>query len=171
MRLEKISVGKIVNAHGIRGEIRVSPRDINNLNLYQKIPAFYLDNFNNQAIIPESIRIHKNFLLMKLPGINTMDAALNLKGKILYCEPDSIPRPNGEFFDEELINIQVYNGETGEFLGKITEINPYPAGKVYTIKGEKLYLVPAVRDAFILSVDLNQNRMDIRVWDGLAVDE
>ncbi len=117
------------------------------------------------------MRIHKNFLLIKLPGINTMDAALNLKGKILYCEPDAIPRPNGEFFDEELINIQVYNGETGEFLGKITEINPYPAGKVYTIKGEKLYLVPAVRDAFILSVDLNQNRMDIRVWDGLAVDE
>ena len=120
---------------------------------------------------PESARTHKYFSLIKLKNIDDMDAALNLKGGKLYANRHDIKLPDGEFFDEELLGVEAYDGETGEYLGKLTEINPYPAAKVYTIQGEKSYLVPAVRDAFILSVDLDQNRMDIRVWEGLAVDE
>ena len=50
-------------------------------------------------------------------------------------------------------------------------MDTYPASKIYTVKGKKEYLIPAVKDAFIRSVDLDANRMEVHVWEGLASDE
>ena len=52
-------------------------------------------------------------------------------------------------------------------MGELTKVERYPASKVYTVRGVKEFLVPAVKDAFILNVDLETNRMDIRIWEGL----
>ena len=62
----------------------------------------------------------------------------------------------------------MYNGETGECIGELTAVEHYPASKVYTVRGIKEFMVPAVKDAFILGVDLENNRMDIRVWEGMT---
>ena len=50
-------------------------------------------------------------------------------------------------------------------------MDPYPAHKVYTVQGEHEYLIPAVKGAFIRSVDLDANRMEVNVWEGMASDE
>ena len=52
-------------------------------------------------------------------------------------------------------------------MGELVRVDRYPASRVYTVRGERDFLVPAVKDAFILNVDLENNRMDIRVWEGL----
>ena len=70
--------------------------------------------------------------------------------------------------DWELLGMEVYNGETGECVGELVRVEDYPASKVYTVRGVKDFLVPAVPEAFILGVDLENNRMDIRVWEGLT---
>ena len=69
------------------------------------------------------------------------------------------------------MGLSVYDGATGALLGELTAVESYPASKVYTVRGQRTYLVPAVKGAFIQSVDLAQNRMEIRVWEGLADDE
>ena len=56
-------------------------------------------------------------------------------------------------------------------LGEVTAVENYPAHQVYTVKGEKEYLIPAVKGAFIESVDIDANRMEVHVWEGMATDE
>ena len=167
MRLETIKIGRIVNAHGTRGEVRVQPRDADPFFLTQ-FKTFYIDG---KPVTPTANHVHKSVVLMKLPGVDDMDAALALKEKVLYIRREDAHLPEGECFDDELLDMEVFNAATGELLGKITRVDPYPAHKVYTVKGKKEYLIPAVKGAFIQSVDLDANRMEVNVWEGLATDE
>ena len=167
MKLETINVGRIVNAHGIRGEVRVQPRDGDPYFLTE-FKTFYIDG---KPVTPTSNHVHKSLVLMKFPGVDDMNAALTWKDKVLYIRREDAHLPEGEYFDDELLGVEVYDEATGALLGEIKQVETYPASKVYTVKGEKEYLVPAVKDAFIRSVDLDRNRMEIHLWEGLATDE
>ena len=167
MKLESVKIGRIVNAHGIRGEVRVQP--------YRQEPQF-LTRFKTfyvrgQAVKPTSCHVHKSLVLMKFPGVDDMNTALTWKDKVLYIRREDANLAEDEFFDDELLGMQVFNAETGELLGELTRVDPYPAHQIYTVKGEKEYLIPAVKGAFIHSVDLDANRMEVHVWEGLAADE
>ena len=167
MKLETIHVGRIVNAHGIKGEVRVQPRDGDPYFLTE-FKTFYIDG---KPVTPTSNHVHKSLVLMKFPGVDDMNAALTWKDKVLYIRREDAHLPEGEYFDDELLGVEVYDEATGALLGEIKQVETYPASKVYTVKGEKEYLVPAVKDAFIRSVDLDRNRMEIHLWEGLATDE
>lgn len=163
MKLETIQAGRIVGAHGIRGELRVLPRD-GEADFLTRFSTFYMDG---QPVTPTACRVHKGTALMKLPGVEDRTAAEALRGRDLYIRRADAKLPEGEWFDDELLGLEVYNGETGECVGELTAVETYPASKVYTVQGVREYLIPAVKDAFILSVDLEANRMDVRVWEGL----
>ena len=167
MKLETINVGRIVNAHGIKGEVRVQPRDGDPYFLTE-FKTFYI---YGKPVTPTSNHVHKSLVLMKFPGVDDMNAALTWKDKVLYIRREDAHLPEGEYFDDELLGVEVYDEATGALLGEIKQVETYPASKVYTVKGEKEYLVPAVKDAFIRSVDLDRNRMEIHLWEGLATDE
>lgn len=167
MKLETIKVGRIVNAHGIRGEVRVQPRDADPT-LITRFKTFLI---NGQEVKPTENHVHKSVVLMKFPGVDTMDDALALKGKELFVRRADAHLGKNEFFDDELLGLQVYNAETGELLGELKRVDPYPAHKVYTVQGDREYLIPAVFGPFIQSVDLDANRMDVNVWEGMASDE
>ena len=167
MKLETINVGRIVNAHGIKGEVRVQPRDGDPYFLTE-FKTFYIDG---KPVTPTANHVHKSLVLMKFPGVDDMNTALTWKDKVLYIRREDAHLPEGEYFDDELLGVEVYDEATGALLGEIKQVETYPASKVYTVKGEKEYLVPAVKDAFIRSVDLEKNRMEIHLWEGLATDE
>jgi len=167
MKLEMIKIGRIVNAHGIRGEVRVQPRDGDPYFLTE-FETFYL---NGQPIAPTAVHVHKSLVLMKFPGVDDMNAALTYKDKDLFIRRDDAELPEGECFDDELLGMEVYDTANGTLLGELVRVDPYPAHKVYTVKGKKEYLIPAVRGAFIESVDLDANRMEVHVWEGMATDE
>jgi len=167
MRLENIKVGRIVNAHGIRGEVRVQPRDGDPAFLTQ-FKTFYIDG---RPVNPTANHVHKSMVLMKLPGVEDMNAALGYKGKDVYIRRADARLPEGTYFDDELLGLEVYDAATGDCLGELTAVESYPAHKVYTVRGVKEYLIPAVQDVFIKSVDLDLNRMEVHVWEGMATDE
>jgi 16S rRNA processing protein RimM len=167
MKLETIKVGRIVNAHGIRGEVRVQPRDGDPAFL-TSFKTFYIDG---QPVTPTASHVHKSLVLMKLPGVEDMNTALTYKDKDLYIRRADAHLPEGEAFDDELLGMEVYDEETGALLGQLVRVDPYPAHKVYTVRGQREYLIPAVKDAFIKSVDLDANRMEVHVWEGMASDE
>ena len=167
MKLDMIKIGRIVNAHGIRGEVRVQPRDGDPAFL-TRFKTFYIDG---QPVTPTANHVHKSLVLMKFPGVDDMNTALTYKDKDLYIRRADARLPDGEYFDDELLGLSVCNAETGEVLGELTAVESYPAHKVYTVKGQKEYLIPAVKDVFIKSVDLDANRMEIHVLEGMATDE
>ena len=167
MKLETINVGRIVNAHGIRGEVRVQPRDGDPAFL-TRFKTFYIDG---QPVSPTANHVHKSLVLMKFPGVEDMNAALTYKDKDLYIRRADARLPEGSCFDDELLGMRVFNAATGEELGQLTAVESYPAHKVYTVKGQREYLIPAVKDIFIKSVDLDRDRMEVQVWEGMASDE
>jgi len=163
MKKDYVRVGRITGVHGIRGELRVLPLD-GDPQFLTGFKTFYLDG---RGVTADACRVHKDMALLKLSGVEDRTAAEDLRGKELLIRRADAHLPAGEYFDDELIGLDVYNGETGECVGELTRVERYPASKVYTVRGVKEFLVPAVKDAFILGVDLENNRMDIRVWEGL----
>ena len=166
MKLETIKIGRIVNAHGIRGEVRVQPRDLDP-HLLTRFDTFLLDG---QPVKPSANHVHKSVVLMKFPGVDDMNAALNLKGKDLYIRRADAHLPEGTYFDDELLGLQVYDADSSECLGELVRVEQYPAHRVYTVRGTHEYLIPAVPDVFIKSVDLDANRMEVHMLEGMATD-
>lgn len=146
MKLEFVPAGRVVGVHGVRGELKVLPLE-EDADFLAGCKTLYLEG---RPVSPETCRVHKGMALLKLPGVEDRTA------------------PEGKYFDAELLGLEVYDGETGECVGELVKVEPYPAGKVYTVRGEREFLIPAVKDAFILGVDLERNRMDVRMWEGLA---
>ena len=145
MKLESVKIGRIVNAHGIRGEVRVQP--------YRQDPQF-LTRFKTfyvkgQAVKPTSCHVHKSLVLMKFPGVDDMNTALTYKDTDIYIRRDDPKIPAGVVFDAELLDMEVISDTTGEVLGVITEVTEYPAHDVYTVRGTQEFMIPAVPDAQI----------------------
>jgi len=101
MRLETIKIGRIVNAHGIRGEVRVQP-DGQDPAFLTQFQTFYLDG---APVTPTANHVHKSLVLMKFPGVDDMNAALALKGKNLYIRRADAKLPEGACFDAELLGM------------------------------------------------------------------
>ncbi len=110
MKLETIKVGRIVNAHGIRGEVRVQPRDGDPAFL-TRFKTFYIDG---QPVSPTANHVHKSLVLMKFPGVEDMNAALTYKDKDLYIRRADARLPEGAYFDDELLGMGVFDAATGE---------------------------------------------------------
>ena len=167
MRVEYIPVGQIVNAHGIKGEVKLNPMGFD--------PEFLADfdvlYIGGKRTEVKSARVHKSVVLLTLPGVNDMDAALALKGKDVSIRRDDVEVPEGYYFDEEIEGLTVIDSATGDVIGKVRRVLSYPAHKIYEVKGEREYLIPAVPGVFIESVDLDAAEMRVHLMKGLATDE
>ena len=167
MRVEFIPVGQIVNAHGIKGEVKLNPMGFD--------PEFLADfdvlYIGGKRTEVKAARVHKSVVLLTLPGVNDMDAALALKGKTVTICRDDVEVPEGYYFDEEIEGLQVGDSATEAVIGKVKRVLTYPAHKIYEVKGEREYLIPAVPGVFIESVDLDAEVIRVHMMKGLATDE
>ena len=167
MRVEYIPVGQIVNAHGIKGEVKLNPMGFD--------PEFVADfdvlYIGGKRTEIKSSRVHKSVVLLTIPGVNDMDAALALKGKTVTICRDDVEVPEGYYFDEEIEGMTVVDCATEAVIGKVKRVLTYPAHKIYEVKGEREYLIPAVPEVFIESVDLDSEIIRVHLMKGLATDE
>lgn len=166
MKLDYIQVGRIVNAHGIRGEVRLLPQGFDP-NYLTGFETLYLGKDKAPAV-PTASHVHKSFVLLKLPGVDDMNAALSYKETPVFIRREDAA--DGQPFDDELLGMIVKNADTGETLGKLTLVEDYPASKVYTVTGAHTYLIPAVPEVFIVSVNLDENVMLVHVLKGMETD-
>lgn len=162
MKLQYLEAGEIVTTHGVRGEVKVLP--------WADGPDFLCDYkrvlVGTKEYKVESCRIQKTCNLLKLSGVDTMEAAQLLRGKVIKIYREDAP--NDLIFAAELVDMEVYAGDT--CIGKIAEVLDYPGNKVYVVKGEYEYMIPAVKQ-FVLSTDLQKNRMQVQLIEGMRTDE
>ena len=92
MRPEFIPVGTVVNAHGIRGEVKVNPAGFDP----EFIASFKTLYIGGQPTAVKSARVHKSTVLLTLPGVDTMDDALALKGKSVSIRRTDARLPAGQ---------------------------------------------------------------------------
>ena len=167
MKIDSIEVGQIVNTHGVRGELKVQPW-CDEAEQFLSFKTLYLDG---QPVQPKSIRIHKGSVLLTLPGVDDMDAALHLKNKVLSVRRDALKLEEGRYLNAELLGLSVLDAATGNAIGAIRDVLIYPANNVLVVKGEqKEYLIPAV-PAVIERTDLDAGTMTIHLMKGMATDE
>ena len=169
MRKQYLQSGKIVGTHGVRGMVRVQPWCDSNEVLcgFKKI---YLNNGENELTV-EQAKPHGNISLMKIKGINTIEEAETLRGKVVYINRSDYKLEEGAYFIEDLIGMPVYNIENNELLGELCDVSATGANDVWHIKnGEKEFLVPKI-DAINAKVDFENNKIEILPLKGIFDDE
>lgn len=162
MKLQYIEAGEIVTTHGVRGEVKV----LCWLDDPEMLCEFDRCRIQGKEYEMEQVRVQKTCNLVKLSGVDTMEAAQALRGKTLELYREDIDED--VIFAAELIGMEVYTGE--DCIGKIKEVLDYPGNSVYVVKGEHEYMIPAVKQ-FILSTDMESNRMQVQLIKGMRTDE
>ena len=143
MRQEFLEVGKILNTHGVQGELKCEswcdePEELCELESV---------TVAGRAYAVRRGRVHGRFVLLTLEGIHSIDDALPLKGKILTAPRDAFELPEGVHFVVDLIGLEARDAESGAVLGTVKEILTYPAQDIYVIAGEQgERLIPDVPD-------------------------
>ena len=162
MKLQFLEAGEVVTTHGVRGEMKVLP--------WADGPDFLMDykrvRIGGTEYKVESCRIQKTCNLLKVQGVDTMEAAQALHGKTVEIYREDAPADL--IFVAELIGVSVF--ADGEQIGKIADVLDYPGNKVYIVKGEHEYMIPAVKQ-FVLSTDMEKEIMEVRLIEGMRTDE
>ncbi|MBM7701842.1 ribosome maturation factor RimM [Metabacillus iocasae] len=165
------NVGKIVNTHGVKGEVRVVSRTDFIDERYKVGNTLYIFKENSDEGIEVKVashRQHKSFDLLTFEGYDNVNDVEQFKNSLLKVQEDQLGELNeGEFYFHEIIGCQVVT-EDGEEIGKIKEILTPGANDVWVIqrKGKKEVLIPYI-DEIVQSVDIANQVVKIRVMEGL----
>ena len=162
MKLQYVEAGEIVNTHGVRGEVKV----LCWLDDPEMLCEFDRCRIEGKEYTMEQVRVQKTCNLVKLNGIDTMEAAMMMRGKTIELYREDID--DEIIFAAELIGMEVYTED--KCIGKIREVLDYPGNSVYVVKGHYEYMIPAVNQ-FILSTDMEGNRMEVKLIEGMRSDE
>lgn len=162
MRLEFVEAGEIVTTHGVRGEVKV----LCWLDAPEMLCEFDRCRIDGKSFTMEQVRVQKTCNLVKLSGVDTMEAAQAMRGKIIELYREDID--DEVIFAAELIGMEVFS--EGKSIGKIKDVLDYPGNSVYVVKGEYEYMIPAVKQ-FVLSTDMEGNRMEVKLIEGMRTDE
>ena len=161
MKLQFVEAGEIVTTHGVRGEVKVLPW----LDCPEMLCEFDRCRLDGKEYTIDQCRVQKSCNLVKLHGIDTMEEAQKLRGKIVELYREDID--DEVIFAAELVGVDVYSGD--ECIGKITEVLDYPGNSVSVVDGGK-YMIPAVKE-FILSTNMEKNEMQVKLIEGMRSDE
>ena len=165
---KRLEIGQIVNTFGIKGEIKAMPftNDIKRLDDLEKL--YVKSNKCEKLYKIESVRYHKNMVLLKLEGINNPEDAEKLRNAFLEIDrEDAIPLEKDTYFIADLIGLDVYTDE-GNLLGKVDDIYNTGANDIYVVKDElgKQILLPGIKDV-IKKVDLDNSKIIVHLISGL----
>ena len=165
MLQQYLEIGKITNAHGVMGEVKVQPW-CDSPEFFCQFKTLYVDE-THWPVKVERARPHKNMVIVKLEGVTDMNGALALRNAVLHIDRKDINLPEGSFFLADIEGLEARDAQTGEVLGKIAEILTLPANNVYVIRGGKRELmIPAV-PAFVAETNVEGGYIRINMMEGI----
>lgn len=164
-------VGLLRRPHGVRGEIMVEI--ITDFPERLKVgETFYLGD-DYMPVTIATRRMHNKGILLSFEGINDRDEIGAHRQKYLYVDlNDWPPLPEGEYYDFELIGLEVIVEETGQVLGELVEILETGANDVYVVESDsgQEYLLPAIPEV-VLDINLDTEQMKVFLLPGLFGDD
>ncbi|QPQ32064.1 ribosome maturation factor RimM [Lysinibacillus sp. JNUCC 51] len=170
--MEWFNVGRIVNTHGIRGEVRVlSTTDFEEERFAVgiKLAAFKKDDKKPTWVTIESMRRHKNFILLTFEGMNNINLVEPFKEGMLKITKDQMTDDlleENEYFFHEIIGCTIVS-EEGETIGAVTDILQTGANDVWVVKGtKKEHYIPYIED-IVKEIDVDEKKIVIHVMEGL----
>ena len=152
--MKKIVIGKYVNTHGIKGEIRIKS------NFLYKDRVFKVGNeiIIDKPYIITSYRVHKDYDMVTLEGINNINDIINLKNSLVYIDRDKY-LSDDDYLDSDLIGFKVCNSNLDLI---VTDISYITEKKKLLVANDKL--IP-----FELIEDIDKNKKVITIKDVIGL--
>ena len=165
MLQQYLEIGKITNAHGVMGEVKVQPW-CDSPEFFCQFKTLYVDE-THWPVKVERARPHKNMVIVKLEGVTDMNGALALRNAVLHIDRKDVNLPEGSFFLADIEGLEARDAQTGEVLGKIAEVLTLPANNVYVIRGgERELMIPAV-PAFVAETNVEEGFIRVNMMEGI----
>ncbi len=163
-----LEIGKIVNTHGLRGEVKIvpwtdSPEDFEDISeVFVKIKSEY------KPLTVQSVRYQKNNLIVKFKEISDIDEAIGYKTAVVYADRDELGElDDGVYYIVDLIGLDVIE-DTGEKIGVISDVFNTGANDIYEVKreGKRNLLLPVI-DSVVKEVDIEGGFVTVHMMEGL----
>ena len=158
-----IYIGKIVNTHGLKGEIRILSDFEYKDKVFVKGMKFYLGRKKEEVIV-NSYRHHKNFEMITMEGFDDINQVERLKKLYVYIKKEDLKLGDNEYLDSDLVGLDVLID--GNICGKVTDVR-ISGNKILVINNnDKEVLVPYV-DEFVKEINLKDNYIVIEPIKGM----
>lgn len=155
-----LTVGKIINTHGIRGEVKIKPTT-DDVNRFKSLKEAYI---NEKEIFISGCKFQPGKVILKIEGIDSIEEAEKLKNKLIKVKREkAVQLPEDTYFAVDIIGCEVYE-ETGNKIGTVDDIIYTGSNDVYWVKGENEVLIPALKD-IVLEIDINNKKIIIKPLD------
>ena len=158
-----LDAGKIVATHGVRGELKLLP--------WADSPEFLLDFprlcLDGEWYAVEQSRVQKTCVLLKLKGVDSVEAAAKLVDCVAQIDRDDAPLPAGAHYIADLVGLKVLS--EGESIGKLIDVLSMPGNDVYVVQGKHRYMIPVVRQ-FVDEPDFEAGTVNVRLIEGMRTD-
>ena len=152
--MDLLEVGKIVNTHGLRGEVKVVPWT-DYPEVFEDIDFVYVKN-------------QKNNLIVRFSQITDINMAEKYKNQVIYAEREILGElPDGVYYIADLIGLDIVT-EDGEKIGTVSDVFNTGSNDIYEVKreGKKNLLLPVIDDV-VLNIDVEGGKITVRMMDGL----
>lgn len=163
-----LEVGKIVNTFGIKGQVKVVPYT-DYIERFGELKEVLIEKKNQlQSFQIEQVTYHKNMVILKLKGIETIEEAEKYRNCYLKIDRKNAKKlPEGTYFIADLIGLDVYTDE-GTLLGKVDDIYNSGSSDIYVVKDEmgKQVLLPAIPEV-LKDIDLEKEKIIVHIIKGL----
>ncbi len=158
---EYVEAGRIVNTHGVTGEVKIEVW-LDSPEFFRTFRRLYLGGEEKRIL---SARTHKQFVIARIEGVDDLNAAMALKGRAVeVLRADAHLKP-GEFFVQDILGFRVVDEQGGE-VGRLVDAEETPASMLYVVRGEREHLIPAVKE-FILGIDAEKEEIRVHLIEGM----
>ena len=162
--MKYVLIGKIVNTHGLKGEVRILSDFKYKDRIFNKGMKVYIGKDKISEEI-NSYRYHKIFDMITMNGYNDINEVLKYKGEYIFVNKEDVVLGENEYLDEDIVGLNVYVDD--RLLGRVNRIEKHSVNEILVVKNdEKNYLVPYNFD-IILSIDLEKREMRVKNIVGL----
>ena len=155
--MEKVFIGKYVKTHGIKGEIKIKSNFKYKDKVFKKGNIIYIDN---KDFIINSYRVHQEYDMITLVGINNINDILEYKGSNVYIDKSSLNLDKNEYLDEDLIGFDIYI--KNNLKGKVTDIINLNKDKKLLVVNDKYVPMELIKN-----IDFNNNIIEILEVEGI----
>lgn len=162
-----IALGKIINTHGIRGELKINLYA--DFEVFSKAKTLHLKDGRSHTLL--SCRLHKSFALATLEGIEDVSSAMALKNKEVFAYKKELELPEDHYFYMDIYGFDVHDLRTDAIIGTLKEVQQMPSCMMYVVAaGDALIYIPEV-PAFKRSIDHVNRQIHVETIRGMLPDE
>ena len=167
MKDDLLEIGKIVNTHGIRGEVKIQPW-CDEPELFDELEYLFIE-VEKYNIVRN--RFHKTCQIVQLENVNSIDDAERFKNQIVYINRDALELPEGRYYIADIEGLTVKE-QNGRILGVVDEIIKTGSNDVYSLKdtfNKKPVLIPVI-EGVVLETNIDGGYIVVKLPKGLIDD-